>query len=136
MKPWEETWVAEAGYDPASDCTWNVSVAGGRLAGSLRLVSEDWCGRVDGELAGGPDHDDIHAIAALAAAAPDLYRALAAIEWVEVTVAAYDGNHDRTLCPSCQECPPYTNWKGEPAGGGHKPDCALDAALRKARGET
>lgn len=50
--------------------------------------------------------------AKLASAAPDMARVLLAVEW-----SLAPGG-----CPSCKNLMPYE----------HKPDCALDAALRKA----
>lgn len=79
--------------------------------------------------------------AKLAAAAPDLYRALAAVEWSGVD-RGYWGDGAKPICPVCEAgaAEEYRSViEGEPtimAGGQHKPDCALNAALRKARGET
>lgn len=54
-------------------------------------------------------------------AAPDMARALLAIEWSGGYVVQYDtGTTD--CCPACMADAP----------GPHMPDCALDAALRKA----
>lgn len=58
--------------------------------------------------------------ARLIAAAPELYRALLAVEWSGEVDAEF------SRCPSCEG---YSD-------DGHKAGCALDAAIRKARGET
>lgn len=84
---------------------------------------------------GGPDGTELHhgeggsscvefgpeeqEAVALAAAAPDLYRALKAVEW--------DGL--RCGSPCCPSCEAYY------VPGNHEPDCTLNAALKKARGE-
>lgn len=54
--------------------------------------------------------------APLVAAAPDLYRELKAVEWVQ------PDQYNEPACPSC------SGWEAE----GHLPDCTLAAALRKA----
>ena len=59
-------------------------------------------------------HPDCEANCALIAAAPDLLAALESVEWASWN----DG------CPSCA----YV--------GTHGPNCTLDAALQKARGES
>jgi hypothetical protein len=61
--------------------------------------------------------------ARLAAAAPDLARALLAVEWAAEHPAV--GAH----CPMCNGFPPGV---AEASPGGHRAGCALDAALRKA----
>lgn len=67
--------------------------------------------------------------ALLIAAAPQLYEALAAVEWEECHT---DTDYNKTgeliwyVCPSCD---------GVRDEGGHAPDCQLAAALKAARGE-
>lgn len=56
----------------------------------------------------------------LVSAAPDLVRALLAVEWVEL-------EPHNLVCPSCG-APDPTDLKN---GKGHEVHCALDAALRK-----
>lgn len=53
-------------------------------------------------------------------AAPDLYAALSAVEWVE------DVNIAVRFCPGCKKYEAL----------GHFPRCNLNAALKKARGES
>lgn len=65
--------------------------------------------------AGGPEGV---ARAELAAAAPDMARVLLAVEWAGRSSQGGDDG----MCPACDR------WKER----GHMPDCALDAALRKA----
>jgi hypothetical protein len=60
--------------------------------------------------------------AKLAAAAPELVRALLAAEWGGSCMSY--GTH----CPACHEYP----WDNGGRGEVHKPDCVIDAALRKA----
>lgn len=62
---------------------------------------------------------DTREAAKLAAAAPELARALIEAEW-----SARVGRDNDAACPSCEE------W--ECTGGRHAEDCLLDAALRKA----
>lgn len=61
------------------------------------------------------DHDVEPSACRLIAAAPELYRALAALEW----------STELGSCPTC----------GSQPGDDHDFDCALGLALRKARGE-
>lgn len=62
--------------------------------------------------------------ARLAAAAPDMVRVLLEMEWKPLGT-----------CPGCGglgEAIPDNPMTGPVAATGHRPDCALDAALRKA----
>jgi len=63
-----------------------------------------------------------YAEAKLAAAAPDLVRALLLVEWASTGL-------DENACPDCGVV-----WGGADGNGSppHMPDCRLDAALRKA----
>lgn len=97
-KPWEETWVRGHGV---------VRVAANGDGGPMRFGNGDpW--RLSDESA---------AVLQLASAAPDLYRALLAVEWRSGDAGP--------RCPGCDRTKAY----------GHASDCALAAALRKARGE-
>lgn len=66
----------------------------------------------------------------MASAAPDMARVLLAVEWTN--------SDDEDMCPSCGGLNPAEEakrrWPRHPDAGtvGHAPDCALDAALRKA----
>jgi hypothetical protein len=104
MKPWEERWA----HDGSADLR---LVESGELTTSLASFDEDHARPGGGLLA----HDRCE----LAAAAPDMARVLLAIEW---------GGHCMSYGHHCPSCGAY------PCDGekGHKPDCALDAALRKA----
>ena len=109
MKVWEEDWTR----DNDSSCSWVLSSKSapdyrGRFARFEDYEDEP------GELQG--------ARACLAAAAPELVRALLAVEWKGVE--DYD---PVAACPACGGHPPLGNLPGR-----HEPDCALDAALRKA----
>ena len=64
----------------------------------------------------------------LASAAPDMARVLLAVEWSGSTPTA-TGPHP--TCPSCAGMQPHPSRDAGPRGG-HRKDCALDAALRKA----
>ena len=55
----------------------------------------------------------------------DLYAALEAVEWVEDYQDDWEINNKLIFCPFC------SNLKGD----GHKPDCQLNVALKRARGE-
>ena len=59
----------------------------------------------------------------LIAAAPQLYAALKAVEWRGSKRVGPDVDE---CCPTCEAYPEH----------GHAADCQLNAALRKARGET
>ena len=89
MKPWEQTWEA---------------------------IGSDLTMPPGAEFFGGDGTEADEANAKLAAAAPDMARALLAIEWR----GGVQG--DSGMCPSCSVF----------AGFSHAPNCALDAALRKA----
>ena len=106
-KPWEETWRA-----------------GGPEGSELHYG--------DGEPAAGCVDLGVGEVARarLAAAAPDLYRALAAVEF------AGGSDHTGDLCPSCSGYDPtYGEGWAHHRPNWHQPTCALAAALRKARGE-
>lgn len=62
--------------------------------------------------------------ARLVSAAPDMARALIALEW-----SGYDRDQGK-CCPSCEALGPDAFWSR--ASEPHRADCALDAALRKA----
>lgn len=98
----DETWE----YDPIVE---NIRRVPSRE--TIILVDEP----VDGESMMGIDIAiGVHDVGRLAAAAPDLFRALLAVEW-----SANPGGRE---CPTCSGM----------TGLGHEPDCALDAALKKA----
>lgn len=63
---------------------------------------------------------------AAVAAAPDLVRALLAVEWVEVV--ASHGEEPGWECPQCSR---FYSGKERPINKPHFGSCALDAALRK-----
>ena len=71
----------------------------------------------------------------LASAAPDMARVLLAVEFIECGDCV---NPMRDVCPCCQSrtmLPKRPGEIGQPYDvhpGKHAPDCALDAALRKA----
>lgn len=92
-KPWEETWAAH----------------GSAVQADGRDVLDAWYHRDDP--VGG------HARARLAAAAPDLVRALLAVELAPGRVPGVD-----------EECP----WCGSIEGQSHAANCLRQAALRKA----
>ena len=85
--------------------------------------------------------------AQLVAAAPDLYAALAAVEWGGMREWDYECSD--ACCPSCQGWTPADMDEArtdavaadsvaqmlQNSHEGHAPDCQLNAALRKARGE-
>ena len=118
MKPWEETWDRSGRFV-------DKLVDGGVVVGRVLVCTDHAPGASDTDRA------------TLAAAAPDLYRALDALEWIVIFDEA--GNEMRHECPSCDGASPA--WVRD-AGGvwqghvGHREGCALNAALRKARGET
>jgi hypothetical protein len=105
MKPHEETWEAreDSVYCPATRTT----------------------------VAFGPMDEDT---ARFVAAAPDLARVLLAVEWHRVLIQG----DEAWVCPSCgnERLDPGDEEKlpALVAAGmlGHRPDCALDGALRKA----
>jgi hypothetical protein len=59
--------------------------------------------------------------AVLWASAPDMYAALKAVEWKEVYISINEAYNE---CPCC----------GNNQVNGHKPDCQLASALKKAEG--
>lgn len=103
-KPWEEKWTAELNRD--------------RTHYDL-VVDQDGLGVC--VVQGCGSSDDGTARVLLAAAAPDMARVLLAIEWAGAVGERFDGFDP--ACPSCLT---------EKFTGKHAPDCALDAALRKA----
>lgn len=119
VKPWEETWTAHPELSDPKGCRfWLVERADDRehRGGMLEADGEDR--------------------ARLMAAAPDLYRALKAIEWIYDSRDSCEDN-----CPSCGAYGPISakqtpRYVREYNAGTHKPHCALAAALAKARGET
>lgn len=100
MKPWEETW--RRGEQKSSSWLLQEVVT---PTGSLTIS-----GRNSG------DHAGDESRANLMIAAPELVRALLAVEWQEVE---YLPTH---ACVNCHALDSV----------GHAPDCALDAALKKA----
>lgn len=112
-KPWEETWAAHGSAVQADG--WDVLDA--------------WY-RGDDPISG-------HARARLAAAAPDLVRALLAVEYD--SAVGYEG--ELHVCPWCDGMDPareYVRYDGVTTSAhygvrvGHAPDCQRQAALRKA----
>jgi hypothetical protein len=107
MKPWEETWNADPRDDEYVSTIGRVGLRG------------------DGR-------------APLASAAPDMARVLLAVEWSGKVDYVGDGGYE--CCPSCCGVAPgferLTDAVDDIARGrsvaGHKRDCVLDAALRKA----
>ena len=110
MKPHEQEWIAleECGLDDDGndDGTRKHVVRGARMGHRKFVVNVM-----------GVTEEHNAAVATLAAAAPDLARALLAVEWV-----------DRNWCIVCDGINP----SDADGGQGHAPDCALAAALRKA----
>lgn len=103
-KPWEEEWyTAEA--EPRCFDVYDTS--GAKVFESSRFP-------------GTPE-------SCLAAAAPDLVRALLAVEWVEVV--ASHGEEPGWECPQCSR---FYSGKERPINKPHFGSCALDAALKKA----
>lgn len=100
MKPWEETWTLSISENNYPRAFVRFSADGGDL-------SELWMS---------------DARATLAAAAPDLYRALVMVMW------------QSRRCPCCDA--ELRTAKGAATSDPHAGHCALSAALRKARGET
>ena len=103
-KPWEETW--------------EVGPAGIETENRIPVLVDEF---------GVFENAD----ARLAAAAPELVRALLEVEWVDVDIGEGDAPHYVSSCPWCfgYERP---LWIGHKDGHGHAPDCARQAALRKA----
>jgi hypothetical protein len=100
MKPWEEEWGV-GGYGELTYREPDPSLPKGEVFipwSNVARPTQENLARVD-----------------FAAAAPDMARALLAIEW--------SGNEAGTACPAHLHCDART---------GHAIDCALDAALRKA----
>jgi len=115
---WEETWTT--GHRGEQDV---VTTADG-----------EWVARFSP--APGVDPDYEAARARLAAAAPDMARELLDVEWCGM--ANIDIEYDLPACPSCNGIDPsgsdsqIKKAESELFTVGHKTDCALDAALRKA----
>ncbi len=107
-KPWEETWTCE-----------RITVGKDRCAIDSGVVT---FGDNGGRYYFKPPE-----MGALIAAAPDLYRALADVEWGD------NESEYGAKCPTCGGMEPSPALS--PALTGHRPDCALAAALKKARGE-
>lgn len=104
MKPWEENWIE-------FEANAGFPAFAAKVSGQELRVFESLSG----------DDDDISR-ARLAAAAPDMARVLLEIEW--------DGEDSR--CPDCGGLnPKFWPNRAQPEDG-HKKDCKLDAALRKA----
>lgn len=105
-KPWEETWEADLDGDMTIETAGNGSKV-------LQAINRD-------EPGDGPA--EALARLRLAAAAPDMCRALSRVEWK----AEVDGfGQSYRACPECGCSPPR-----------HDRMCGLDAALKKSRGET
>lgn len=107
-KPWDETWHAvigghTGGCDKWREGKWTFSAVDGEPG---------WC--TDGQQ---PGYGIPGNVARLAAAAPDLVRALLAVELAPGRVPGVD-----------EECP----WCGSVEGQSHAADCLRQAALRKA----
>lgn len=96
--PWEENWRI-TGDDPSMP---DILVSVGGVADGLTLAN-----------------------ARLIAAAPALYRALAAVEWEGFV------DYDEFGCTTCGA---YKDAHGDRPPMTHKPDCALNAALKSAQG--
>lgn len=110
MKPWEETWTWLR--------EWSFDSARGEWTGIIQSLDDPAQLYVD--VTGDDALPEHEGRMKLAAAAPDMYRTLEAIE----TYAARRSD----VCPSCRSMPSGT-------APMHYAGCALDAALRKARGE-
>ncbi len=109
MKPWEETWSVT----PDGKTIQVQNGVGMRVMGEAYAVD-----RFMKEI----EPERLLPRISLAASAPELYRVLKSIEW---------GGMDpewAEMCPVCER-------QEHPYGPGHKPDCKLDAALKRARGE-
>ncbi len=122
-KPWEETWhITDGNHDDQQDMIVEVSVA------DENGTDIAWVGGVAHPvlemtmMAAGNDY----ARAKLTAAAPDLVRALLAVEWV-----AQDGCCGEMTLPQCPWCDGYEGRVGF-GHHGHTADCQRQAALRKA----
>jgi hypothetical protein len=100
---WEQTWTADEEM-----VTPTVHLPGACHA-EVRLYSPEFEASTD------PIRYDL---ARALAASPDMARVLLAVEW-----SGREGRDNDVACPVCGE------WE---AFGKHRPDCALDAALRKA----
>lgn len=115
---WEETWTADVSSLGSSGACVSTPGGEGVFAYSPCPPGEGW---TEG------NHDDA-ARATLAAAAPDLVRALLEVEWVEHETQ--DG--PVRYCPSCENVHPSTERDYRARDRGHGPGCELDDALRKA----
>ena len=104
-KPWEETWHAVIGGHTGGCGGWR----NGKWTFSTGADKPGWC--TDGQQ---PGYGIPEEVARLAAAAPDLARALLELEWT--------GPEAHRQCPSC----------GASDVRGHYDECTLAAALRKA----
>lgn len=98
------------------------------------VFDETWEAEPNGDVGiSGPVHDQCifegldPERAKLAAAAPDLYRALLAVQWSGWETFGGDGLE--SCCPSCGAL-----GTGSGVLEKHKYECALDAALKKAKG--
>jgi hypothetical protein len=125
-KPWEETWGME------------------RRGWGVRFAPEDEILKLPTSTDPATDLAKEEGRNTLAMAAPELARALLAVEWSGVTLSGYDEWDD--ACPACGADAPFT--RVVPArrvdayarieahevtvGGKHDDDCELDAALKKA----
>lgn len=105
-KPWEETWTV-------GDLS-SVEDALGRT-----VAITEWRRERDSET----ELPDRPEVARVLAAAPDLVRALLAVEWT------WREGSERLRCAACDGEEPH---ESKPWRGGHTPTCATDAALRKA----
>lgn len=125
----QETWTFDEEYRPAaahvtdSDEYFGPGVRGTPLS-FVNNRSEDEDDH--------PVQQRILARCRLALAAPELYRALKAVEWGTIGEPDFrDGE-----CPACGgRCAPFGH---EPVSGmsGHEPGCIIAAALAKAEGRT
>lgn len=105
MKSWEENWRLE--HHDESGQYWYLSTPGSPI-----------------RVYGYEDEPEVKARARLASAAPEMARVLLAVEWMP---------HPETelrFCPSCDG--EYPEDFPNCLDAGHRPGCALDAALRKA----
>lgn len=109
----EEKWTrGEWIFEPAED---NVSIdepaCGGSIMSGDTHIARVWNDVSDNE-------EEYIANGNILSAASDIYKALAAVEWIEEI-----GENVR-FCPECRRYEAF----------GHYPECKLNAALKKARG--
>ena len=77
-----------------------------------------------------PWEEGDEAVAQFFSASPDLYRALAAVEWCGPCAEGY------RFCPACHGCH-SEDWRARYGVlDGHRDSCTLALALAKARGES